>query len=605
MDINETLVDARFKDARPLDTVEKIRSLLAEHGIETEEHWHETGVPFCYALCVSIRGTTFQVNGKGLTREFALASGYGELIERFQLGYIGTLEDQKTGGNAAMRSLPKRTVPELLDMAPGVYQALSDRLRQIMELELSAEALLGQFADPQGQIPCVPCHVLGTARQVAFPDRIRTRVYGSNGCAAGNTIEEAVVQGLSETVERHTQAQIGLQGWTPPDVPEEVLQRFPVAYDIIRYVRSQGYRVQIKDCSMGKKFPVICACFFHEATGRYHTHFGAYPIFEIALTRALTESFQGRHIDAVTDMSELSFDDQGLTPLECLTGDFFVGVSKKPASFFVGTPTAPFDPDMGFHADSNEALLRSCVDYFAELGHQILVYDRSVLGFPTCQVLIPGYSEVFVDRLSTGEDRYRYAPYAVRALRSPTTAQIPELLGLLMHLDQMEKLSRNDQLSRGFLNAACLSARLSRAEEQRLMSASLCYVYHKLGRLPEAIRSMDAVIAGCDGPEAAILTAFKRYLTMRRLGREEGYIRQVLETFHDRATVERLFADLAQGHTPLERQVLRCRLDCREDCLLYGKCCKARHNRLSALIDDCFKKHDPTPQFQRLEQILA
>ena len=78
----EHIVDAIFKDDSPVATVEKIISILRRHGIEPVERWGDTCVPYCFYLSVKIHGTNFSVNGKGLTKEFARASGYGELMER-------------------------------------------------------------------------------------------------------------------------------------------------------------------------------------------------------------------------------------------------------------------------------------------------------------------------------------------------------------------------------------------------------------------------------------------------------------------------------------------------------------------------------------------
>ena len=85
----ENIVDAEYKDSSPVQTVNRIKCILDDYGIETEEIWLETNVPYCYALSVVEKNTGFRVNGKGLTREFALASGYGEFMERLQLGFVG------------------------------------------------------------------------------------------------------------------------------------------------------------------------------------------------------------------------------------------------------------------------------------------------------------------------------------------------------------------------------------------------------------------------------------------------------------------------------------------------------------------------------------
>ena len=74
-----TLLDTVYKDETPVSTVEKIQAILASHGIKAKEaQWTESGVEHCYSLRLVVEGTSFGVNGKGVTKEFARASAYGE-----------------------------------------------------------------------------------------------------------------------------------------------------------------------------------------------------------------------------------------------------------------------------------------------------------------------------------------------------------------------------------------------------------------------------------------------------------------------------------------------------------------------------------------------
>ena len=43
----EAFVDMEFKDDSPCNTVEKIRNILKNNGLEAEELWVETKVPYC------------------------------------------------------------------------------------------------------------------------------------------------------------------------------------------------------------------------------------------------------------------------------------------------------------------------------------------------------------------------------------------------------------------------------------------------------------------------------------------------------------------------------------------------------------------------------
>ncbi|MBI9100205.1 MAG: YcaO-like family protein, partial [Spirochaetaceae bacterium] len=82
----------KYKDAKPEDTVERIQKILKQTGIATTETWGVTNIKNCHYLRVAICGSNFGTNGKGATREFALASGYAEFMERLQTEYYYTGE---------------------------------------------------------------------------------------------------------------------------------------------------------------------------------------------------------------------------------------------------------------------------------------------------------------------------------------------------------------------------------------------------------------------------------------------------------------------------------------------------------------------------------
>lgn len=582
MDLNRTLRDAEFKDASPLKTVERIKGILRTHGIETEEYWNNTGVPYCFGITIRVAGTTFSVNGKGLTREFALASGYGELMERLQLGFIGKFDVQKDGHHTADTSrFVMRTAQQLLDANRPWYELIAQRLHSETGSTITPEEILAQCAESDGRIATDLFCNLTTGKQEHFPKTLWSRVYSSNGCAAGNSMEEALVQALSEIVERQFRTRIVLEDIRLPDIPEAFLQQFEVSYNIINYVREQGFRVVVKDCSLGSKFPVVCVCFIDENSGRYHTHFGAYPIFEIALARALTETFQGRNISEIAAFTNFtrkgSQDDLLLT----MKHEFVRGTWEKPAGFFVGTPTYPFHADVGFHGRNNKELLRECVEFFTAQGCEILVRDGSSLGFHTYQVLIPGYSEVFTYRLNKKLYEFRYFPFAVKTLRNPSRAGIEDMLGLLMHMNQI-KASIG---THSFLAGSKLSAELSPRDEDKMMKISLAYVQYALGNHNSVIKYLTAVIPCYKGAEEEYLICLKRYLSMEQDGISGKEIRSTLGFFHRSETVARLYDCLGAGRNPLEDFTLHCDAGCTQSCPIYRQCRQTRTVELTKLIN--------------------
>lgn len=585
LDINQTLRDAEFKDERPVNTVEKIKGILKEYGLETEEHWYDSGVPYCHSIRVNVVGTTFGVNGKGLTREFALASGYGELMERLQLGYVGSKDVQKDGIYSVNDTqdvlLPAK---ELLEKNRNWYEALAEELHYYTQAKEDPEVLLMQYADENGMISATPYYNCVKDRKEHFPAALRKRVYTANGCAAGNTMEEAVVQGISEIVERNHQLRIVSEGLSLPDVPEEVLKQYTTAYDIISSVRAMGFKVAIKDCSLGTKYPVVCAIFIDGRTGRYHTHFGAYPIFEIALERALTETLQGNNIRKVAKFEDFAYERSDVHSVSALANELTKGTWEKSPNFFVGQPRYAFHKDVGFAGTNNLELFRECIAFFADQGYDVLVRDCSCLGFPTYQILVPGYSEVFAYRLSKKLDNNRYLTHAINALRDPSTARVEDMMGLLKHIGQTKRLSRNISNVHGFLAAAKLSAKLSTAESQRLLSASLAYVYYTFGNWADTMKSVQNVIDLSVNEDVEFLICLKRYLSLLQNGIDKEQIRQVIAYFHRDDTVEKLYSCIEQGKNPMEEYVLHCDMRCTESCLLYGKCCQKRADELCAVI---------------------
>ena len=80
------LQNRRYKEVTPEETVKKLKGLLEKLGIEVEEKWSDESSVGTYSLRVCIKGTDIGQNGKGMTKEFAMASGYAEFFERMQNG---------------------------------------------------------------------------------------------------------------------------------------------------------------------------------------------------------------------------------------------------------------------------------------------------------------------------------------------------------------------------------------------------------------------------------------------------------------------------------------------------------------------------------------
>ena len=602
-DINVSILDGQYKDNSPLATVERIKGILRSYGIETMEKWSTTSVPYCHSMSIKIPGTLFSVNGKGLTREFTLASGYGELMERLQLGYVNGANGKKDGDNATEAALWKRfPAQELLERNRNWYTLLSKRAGTLAGIQISPEQIVMQYADPDGTIPVMTFYDLTNDVTAHLPVKLCKMVYTTNGSAAGNSPEETLVQAISEIVERRHQMRVITEKLTLPDIPEEVLKRYTAAYSIIRYVRSQGYRVIIKDCSLGTPFPVVCACFIDKRTGKYHIHFGAYPVFEIALERSLTETFQGRNIENICCFENFIPDNAKEYSVTGILNEMSQGTWEKPAGFFVGKPQYPYNPDAGFDGANNKELLRQCVTFFKNQGFDILVRDSSCLGFCTYQVLIPGYSEMFPHRLSAAQDELRYSGYAAKTLRNPAEAGIQDMLGLLMHMEEYKKCTANLVGVHGFSAIAKIPASLSPLESDLLLSGSLAYVYYTLGQYGQVLKCIEAMLPRCDDQQ--YLLCLKRYLSMLLSGKKQDEIKGLLELFHRPETVQALYDCLERKHNPLEQFTLHCDMSCGENCPIRSSCFHKHSLTLAELLSRKTAALDFAKFAQELKNLL-
>jgi YcaO-like protein with predicted kinase domain len=597
------LPDASFKDATPQATIARIKGILANHGIETEVVWNESGVPYCHSLRVNVCGTSFGTCGKGVSEEFALASGYGELMERLQLGHIFR-PDQQKGSNLSVDMSQDEMVPaaQLLERNRKWYSLYAREVLRATGSAISEEALLEQYTDENGMVAVTPYYCVNTGTTEYLPTTMRKAAYTANGCAAGNSPEEAMVQAFSEIVERNFKCKILSESISTPEIPQEVLKSFPIAWEIITFLENNGLKVTVKDCSLGTKFPVVCVSLIERRTGRYHTHFGAFPDLEIALERTLTESFQGRPLNGIGRYTNFCSSQKDAMSLRNLMSELVKGVSEKTPEFFLGAADLPYNENMGFAAKTNRERLKECLDFFLEQGLDILVRDSSCMGFPTYQIIIPGYSEVFPHRLSQKHNDARYGPAARQVLLDPSKATMGDIASFMMNMSLSNERGLGSQ---SFLAGANLAASLPANEEAYLMNMVMAHINYTMGKRGDVLKTVNGSVALAPKAEQGYLICLSRFLTLTKNGYAPEKIREILDYFHEADTVSLLYSYLDSGKNPLDPVTLHCDGLCRPECRLYGICTKQEADKLSAIINDKTKALDQTPLAQLIQELYA
>jgi len=216
--------------------------------------------------------------GKGASPAQAEASAVLELVERFSFFHSANNEPLIT---ATYEELGDRALP-LEQLAASVHHDPSD-------LDRARQALEGLKLSWTG------ARNLTREREYLIPFDWFYQINEFNGPAAGNSLEEALVQGLCELVERHVSALICREEPVLPNIDPASLKS-PVARELAGKFERQGIRLYIKDFTQDMGLATIAAMAFDPATFPHLSEIvytaGTAPDPEKAFIRALTEVAQ-------------------------------------------------------------------------------------------------------------------------------------------------------------------------------------------------------------------------------------------------------------------------------------------------------------------------
>ena len=259
------------KDASLESSITTMQAKLAALGFHIEERSWLNPVEDVWSVHIRDRDCPLLfTNGKGASQLAARASALGEFFERLSLQlFLDPLLSGRDDRQARLHPLPARAlVPagRRRRLAGGTAHARTARLLQPgRQHRAPTRWSTSTPATPSAAFaPCPTC-ASATAPRVWFPVNIIGNLYVSNGMSAGNTAAEARTQALSEIFERHIKFRIISEGLCLPDVPEEVIARYPRIAAGIRGLRAAGFGILVKDASLGGQYPVMNVTLLHPA----------------------------------------------------------------------------------------------------------------------------------------------------------------------------------------------------------------------------------------------------------------------------------------------------------------------------------------------------
>lgn len=390
------------KDLPLEQTIANMSSLLAGLGIKIEIASWRNIIPNVWSLHIrDAHSPMCFTNGKGSTKESALASALGEYIERISNNhfYAGAFWGEDIA-NAAFVHYPNERW-----FKPGKKDALPKDILDAYCLpiynpdgELRASHLIDtNSGNAKRGICALPYVRQSDGAVVYFPSNLIENLFVSNGMSAGNTLAEAQVQCLSEIFERAVKREIIEGEICLPDVPPDVVAKYPSILAGIQGLEEQGFPVLVKDASLGGTYPVMCVTLMNPRTGGVFASFGAHPSLEVALERSLTELLQGRSFEGLNDLPPPTFESNAVTEPNNFVEHFIDSSGIVSWRFFSAKADHEFvEWDFsGRGENSNAQEAATLFGILQDMGKEVYtaVYDQ--LGAVACRILVPGYSEVY------------------------------------------------------------------------------------------------------------------------------------------------------------------------------------------------------------------
>ena len=390
------------KDLPLEQTIANMSQILAGLGMKIEIASWRNIVPNVWSLHIrDAHSPMCFTNGKGATKESALASALGEFIERLNCNFF--YNDQFWGEDIA--NAPFVHYPDERWFKPGRKDALPAEILDPYCLEIynpEGELRGSHLYDTNsGNVERGICS-LPYVRQsdgevVYFPSNLVENLFLSNGMSAGNTLAEAQVQCLSEIFERAVKREILEGELALPDVPQQVLAKYPAILAGIQGLEEQGFPVLVKDASLGGEFPVMCVTLMNPRTGGVFASFGAHPSFEVALERSLTELLQGRSFEGLNDLPQPTFSSHAVTEPNNFVEHFIDSSGVVSWRFFSAKADFEFvEWDFsGQGEDSNAQEAATLFGILEDMGKEVYMAVYEHLGATACRILVPGYSEIY------------------------------------------------------------------------------------------------------------------------------------------------------------------------------------------------------------------
>ncbi|MBN1188853.1 MAG: YcaO-like family protein [Dehalococcoidales bacterium] len=583
-----------YKECSAPETIALVKSILTPLGLLPAESFRASPYPGLHSVCLELPAARggFRANGKGRTTEYCLASAYAEFLERIQNGLYAVFP---------------RTIVSSFKQRHGFYYApdehyLTEREFSTLPLEVTNDIIRYNGAGrnefmssyyqrvlDNGAPGVVGVPFFDTMKQevISLPFNLLLLTVGSNGMAAGNTQAEALYQALCELLERWGAAEVFYRRLTPPTVPRDFVAGFIGEMAIIRAIESSGkYRITIKDFSAGRRIPSLGILVEIPGLNKYRLNVGCDTCFQVALSRCLTEIYQGVSNETMFDEAALTIPDEeapyfisseGISMYQRYAEFSQFTVDNRgqfPLSLFADKPSYQFDPLTWTQSSSHTSEVRRLISFFHEQGYNVYLRDVSFLGFPSVFCYIPEVSAL---------GRKNVPPLSLS--QTPIMLQLDRIESQAFRLkvcsekelDEIASILEKINESMSFTDVFGIKLKPESPWSELNLAFLLSQIWYRLGRFDKARDSFSLFLKDREEDKNPYYEVVGHYLEMRAGGLSKEEAASRLAEDREKAEIARIVAaDMARPEEIFRFDKLPSCPDCprcelRPDCATAGK----------------------------------
>ena len=397
-------------------TIKRIKEAFGKLGLKlkitTYRYNSRLGL---FSAKIEIPELFISTNGKGRSINAAIASGLGEMAERFSANFFfvtGSFLSSENPYASELANLKKYS--NLSGYEEGYQEEFKNAIKISDLLSPLNDLTKGSLEEIQSNEICqnwVDGYSLLNQKKVKVPLQLVEIISGSNGLAAGNKLEEAISQASHEIIERYTVIKIVKNRKKVPTFAKNTIKDKKIK-KILRKMEEKGLIVSIKDFSLNGKFPSAISTLFHNLNvpkEEYTSQWDQYSLnggssFNLysGVYRCLSEKIAGFSLEKFSGGIQKKFFEIYLDKLE---------YQHKPINTNYRTLVRKhwFGGDLSFLAEGKEiefpyfeesynykSDIERIKDICRNIGKDIIVINLThpILNFPVVRVIIPGISDV-------------------------------------------------------------------------------------------------------------------------------------------------------------------------------------------------------------------